>query len=242
MWITDQDTDRKYRLDNTPQLAAELDAFDRSDCQHPDQEIRRRPHRGGGSHFYRQCKTCGRVDGSALKKSAETENAPPYDLELENRFMAARATQRAAIYQKHIRIQRDRQDGFKREYDVYLESAGWQAKRAKVLRRANGICEGCLENEATQVHHLTYRNVFDEFMFELKAVCYACHQRLHAEPAEDDGEPENEWRDGFACDGCRWQDQKGHRRWCGALDIYATDALASGGECGPSQKMLEPLR
>lgn len=151
------------------------------------------------------------------------------------------------ILQKHIRKQKSGEDGFKREYDIYLKTPGWRARRAKVMKRANGICEGCLERQATQVHHLTYGHVFEEFMFELVAVCDECHARVHIDKRPEaivqiESESENEWRDGFPCDACRWQDQQGHRRWCGILNVYATDALAEGGECGPKQKALEPLR
>jgi hypothetical protein len=51
----------------------------------------------------------------------------------------------------------------------------------KVLARAHGLCEGCGERTATQVHHLSYKRVFDEMLFDLVAVCDACHDKLHAE-------------------------------------------------------------
>jgi 5-methylcytosine-specific restriction endonuclease McrA len=54
--------------------------------------------------------------------------------------------------------------------------------RAKVIKRAGGICEGCLTCAATDVHHLTYRNLFAEFMFQLVALCRGCHDRVHAPP------------------------------------------------------------
>ena len=57
----------------------------------------------------------------------------------------------------------------------------WKKKRGKVLERASGICEGCLEKPATQVHHLSYEHVGDEYLFELVAVCDACHDNLHSQ-------------------------------------------------------------
>jgi 5-methylcytosine-specific restriction endonuclease McrA len=76
-------------------------------------------------------------------------------------------------------------------YNMYLSSPAWQAKRAKVLRRANGRCEGCGERRAVQVHHLRYpqgcwpgspRWVALEKLFDLTAVCEDCHDDLHERP------------------------------------------------------------
>lgn len=70
------------------------------------------------------------------------------------------------------------------EYETYLGSADWQRRRAKVMRRADGICEGCLTNSVEEVHHLTYAHVGAEFAFELIAVCRRCHERLHRQAIE----------------------------------------------------------
>lgn len=64
-------------------------------------------------------------------------------------------------------------------YAAYLRSAAWSAIRAKVIRRAKGLCEGCGEARASDVHHLTYAHVGAEFLFELVALCRACHVRWH---------------------------------------------------------------
>lgn len=64
-------------------------------------------------------------------------------------------------------------------YNAYLASPAWAEKRRRVFKRARGVCEGCGEARATQVHHLTYRRVFNELLFDLVAVCGPCHQRAH---------------------------------------------------------------
>lgn len=69
-------------------------------------------------------------------------------------------------------------------YDIYIKSVHWSIKRNIVLARAKNeegipICEACGQSQAIQVHHLTYRNLGNEYLWELKAVCLACHQRLH---------------------------------------------------------------
>ena len=64
-------------------------------------------------------------------------------------------------------------------YNTYLASPQWRKKRAAVLARANGTCEGCRQSPPTQVHHLTYENVGDELLYQLVALCDDCHERAH---------------------------------------------------------------
>jgi 5-methylcytosine-specific restriction endonuclease McrA len=66
-------------------------------------------------------------------------------------------------------------------YNEYLASDAWQNRRRLVLKRANYLCEACLVRPAVQVHHLVYTHVFDEFLWELKAICLECHRRIHPE-------------------------------------------------------------
>lgn len=74
------------------------------------------------------------------------------------------------------------------EYDAYLQTETWQAKRAKILARCGGLCEGCGERRALEVHHLTYAHFGDELLFELVALCKPCHGRVHIVHNSDDSE------------------------------------------------------
>ncbi len=67
----------------------------------------------------------------------------------------------------------------KQDYETYLRSPEWQALRLKVLKRDLHICQGCLAQPASEVHHTTYRHVRSEFAFELVSLCRDCHRRLH---------------------------------------------------------------
>lgn len=71
------------------------------------------------------------------------------------------------------------QPGERQEYGDYLRSPRWRALRSKILARAGGQCEGCLEAPADDVHHLTYSHRGAEFAFELVALCRDCHSRWH---------------------------------------------------------------
>ena len=64
-------------------------------------------------------------------------------------------------------------------YQEYLKSEQWQQLRRKVLRRDLHICQGCLAQPASEVHHTTYGHVRSEFVFELVSLCRDCHRRLH---------------------------------------------------------------
>ena len=73
-----------------------------------------------------------------------------------------------------------KKDTWNRNYARYLETSDWQIKRQQVLKRDNYICQGCLTNKATEVHHLTYDNVTDELLFQLVSVCRSCHDKIHS--------------------------------------------------------------
>ncbi|MGI8399864.1 hypothetical protein ACRYWZ_26180 [Agrobacterium deltaense] len=57
-----------------------------------------------------------------------------------------------------------------------------------MFKRSGGMCEGCGLAEAKQVHHLTYKHVGCEFLFELVAICDGCHERLHQDEAPETGD------------------------------------------------------
>jgi 5-methylcytosine-specific restriction endonuclease McrA len=91
-----------------------------------------------------------------------------------------RHEQERAAAQRQFQEERERADeGWWRDYSEYLGTSAWSERRALVLRRANGMCESCLKARATQVHHLTYNHVRNEFLWELVAICRDCHERFH---------------------------------------------------------------
>ena len=74
-------------------------------------------------------------------------------------------------------------------YRIYLESAIWREKRRKVLERCRGICEGCGNRRAVEVHHLEYPQwpvipgseewLRREKLYDLVGVCERCHREVH---------------------------------------------------------------
>ena len=62
-------------------------------------------------------------------------------------------------------------------YQTYLQSPEWQAKRQEKLESCQHKCEcegGCYR-EATQIHHLHYETLGNEDLQDLQALCAKCH-------------------------------------------------------------------
>jgi hypothetical protein len=82
----------------------------------------------------------------------------------------------------------ERQRQWQSDYREYLSSQIWLGKRARVLQRANDMCEGCGCRRAWQVHHLRYPRscrpgsddwIRQEKLFDLRAICRECHEDVH---------------------------------------------------------------
>jgi 5-methylcytosine-specific restriction endonuclease McrA len=67
-------------------------------------------------------------------------------------------------------------------YYGYIRSVQWKAKRNEQLRAANWRCEHCHVAKATVVHHLDYDRLGEELPEDLMALCYPCHEQMHAWP------------------------------------------------------------
>jgi len=133
---------------------------------------------GGGFQIRQQCNNCGYSFGLALKKS-------DFDLskiELRNDNKPKEFYEKAA--EEHVDFKakfeefKEKNYSFENKfpgYTLYLNSDQWKKKRQLVLQRDNNYCQSCLANKAVQVHHLTYKHVFNEPLFDLIAVCNRCH-------------------------------------------------------------------
>jgi len=145
--------------------------------------IVKRTLRNGAVTFVDQCRECGR-QMRAHKKQEATELSGFWLSGLWDESIAEKWQER---WRREWQAEADKRDQARaeqdrlwwEEYNRYINSAEWSAIKYKVLKRANRICEGCGENAAWHVHHCTYKNAFDPFMFELVALCEPCHSRVH---------------------------------------------------------------
>lgn len=148
-------------------------------CTHERVEVRRRVQSNGGVAYWRQCLDCYQTVGTAIKHADAPADAPPFDEEArEDHWKLLSTAGFEALRRSNDERRRDRQ----REYYDYLQTEKWHIKREAVLDRDNYICQAQLNGctmRASQAHHKTYEHIFDEPLFDLVAVCRACHQRLH---------------------------------------------------------------
>lgn len=151
-------------------------------CINHDSHIVRKQNSAGGWMFTYQCRECGEIDrkrtpsgGVWIPKSvitADIDDVPLFDDSLRQRVMLLASEAQKAAYAE----QRER---WWDEYDAYLQTPEWHAKREKVLLRDRYLCQGCLEMQAVHVHHLTYERLFSELLCDLVSLCVPCHQLCH---------------------------------------------------------------
>lgn len=235
--------DRDERIDLFGELAgkylAEMKRHREAECRHPETELREQTISDGRIQCKRQCTVCGSPVGSAAKKQSGLR---PWDENAWSSYQANRATTQKMIQLEYIwRHEQEtakftsKSKDWQAQYEAYRRTPLWQAKRARVLKRANGLCEGCLEADAVVVHHLTYANMGDELFFQLVALCEDCHAKAHPEHNELSFYD----NDYVPCDQCRWGNGG---VTCGKFEIPSYEALETGGPCGPESSAFEGLK
>lgn len=72
-----------------------------------------------------------------------------------------------------------------RQYDRYMKSQEWQAKRQQRLEIDSHVCVMCGRPEAKcknglQVHHISYKRLGNESVYaDLITLCPRCHRMIH---------------------------------------------------------------
>lgn len=124
-----------------------------------------------------QCLQCGQLIGGDIRQAgSDLEKLPLWDDKIHERWAAGIGK---AIKEAHQKAEETATADWTQRYTVYLKTTEWKRRAALVKLRAQGICEGCRENPAAEVHHLTYEHCGEEFLFELVALCGDCHERFH---------------------------------------------------------------
>lgn len=133
-----------------------------------------------------QCVNCGKPTGPVLSHTHATHDTPWGDTSKYEARMAERQRLMSEAWDRLEKRYEQKDDEWWRRYTAYLESAEWHTKRRLVFKRCSGMCEGCGMRPAAEVHHLTYEHVFNEFLWELTAVCVPCHERAHRRDVDDE--------------------------------------------------------
>ncbi len=154
-------------------------AKERFACDCAGRKLAAKTDRIGRTHFVMQCPRCGAAEPVKKTELTQTEMdaAPEFDAGLADRWNWARHNFAREL---HNARQEASYDQFHAEHEAFLRTAAWQEMRRKVMERAGGICEGCRERRAVQVHHRNYTYKFGrEMLFDLVAVCRDCHEAIH---------------------------------------------------------------
>ena len=162
-------------------------------CLHEKQDVVKVTVSGGAIQLRKQCRNCGDILGNAIAKAkleVPFEDVPYENPDIREEWNYKIRERAEESYRKKERerkrkIMEEAEAMYwqRRKYEEYLLTEKWRNKERLVLKRANHICEGCGENEATKAAHKSYNHIgtsdeAGEFLFELVALCEACHQRL----------------------------------------------------------------
>ena len=155
-------------------------------CQHTRKDVRRRVDAGGCPFYQYQCLDYGSRGGAMIAAAvalAGGRTLLPFDSPLEARGeQEFERLYQTRLSEHQLEVAR-RQTARQQKYEAYPQTDVWRAKSARVLARDRGVCQGCFELSATQVHHLTYERLGDEPLFDLISVCDECHERIYADKA-----------------------------------------------------------
>jgi 5-methylcytosine-specific restriction endonuclease McrA len=128
-----------------------------------------------------QCHDCFEFLGSFQRHTLACPDTPQIDPNTLVLRDERRERDRARWIGKWEEQRLQQNDEWWCRYNEYLASDEWGRLRGLVLERDDHVCQGCRAHNATQVHHLTYRNVCHEFLWELVSVCDECHRRYHGD-------------------------------------------------------------
>lgn len=160
-----------------------LEISDRQQCAHKKQVLAKMIDKSGRELFRTQCTNCGRAEPVSARELNEFSKscAVPINEKLSSEYWQRVTTNENKKREEHAKK-------WWKWYSDYLRSGTWARRRQAVIKRAGGVCEACGSEKAEQVHHLTYQNVGREPLFELVAVCRACHEQIERSKDEARGQ------------------------------------------------------
>lgn len=63
-------------------------------------------------------------------------------------------------------------------YKEYLQSKHWALLRKKYIK-SNTVCASCGSKDNLQLHHVSYKNLGNEFSADFLVLCDKCHKNIH---------------------------------------------------------------
>jgi 5-methylcytosine-specific restriction endonuclease McrA len=67
------------------------------------------------------------------------------------------------------------------DYQTYIHSEAWKARKAEAIRKAGYKCSvpDCKAYNRLECHHLTYQRLGNELDSDLLVLCEKCHKKIH---------------------------------------------------------------
>lgn len=135
---------------------------------------------GNGFRVQKFCNNCFSLFGNAIKHdSVDIEKVKTIEKDKYDRW---HNEQYEKFQKRNIKIKELHSlwqvDEHKRKHQEYLNTQVWKEKRNEILERDGYLCQACLKNRASEVHHLTYDHFGDEPFFDLISVCRQCHEKI----------------------------------------------------------------
>jgi 5-methylcytosine-specific restriction endonuclease McrA len=149
-------------------------------CESDNLHFVRYPMSNGVEMLRKQCYSCGYLLTYNYKRTLvpDFKSVSLYSPERRNDYKI-RAIEKGNINKIFANY---RADHFQRSlnyyHNVYLLSAEWKHKRNLIMSFYNHTCQDC-GDKATDVHHITYDNIFKEKFEDLTPLCRSCHNKKH---------------------------------------------------------------
>lgn len=129
------------------------------------------------------CRNCGTVHGRFKKSDFvfwdDLDSIPlgsinPFGMLLHNDRHTLKMEAGRRIFSSRARVAKE-------FWENYYWSEHWRQIRALVLMRDKYLCQSCFSERATQVHHVSYKDLWSEKMEDLMSICKTCHDRFHSD-------------------------------------------------------------
>lgn len=149
-------------------------------CRQPYERYVNDFHNGLPKFIRIQCDNCGGCleMTKPLKRSEyEEKTRGEFSKERFKNWKLEKQIEKNNIYE-FTKYLKDSKSSFY-QYNIYLLSEHWRNLRIIALERDKYICQFCKLEPATEVHHLTYKNLGNESLDELISYCRVCHGKVH---------------------------------------------------------------
>ena len=157
-------------------------------CNNTDTRFVKHENRDGRFQLRQQCQNCYAIPSRSYKQEGTDMDLLPASCRRSEAAVVFTRHQESIAFRSEFRAVFTEETNVNAEilenkigYDEYLEylnSKEWRSKRLKVLERDKYVCQSCLSAEAKEVHHITYKHLKNEPLFELVSVCKPCHLNI----------------------------------------------------------------